>query len=149
MTIKFNWGMKIVLLYCGFVALILTLVYMSVHQHFDLVSTNYYDAEVAYQKVIDANKNQMALTIPIVVATDKENVKISFPEALIKRGISGTIHFYCPSNEKWDKEVNIKPGESLMLIARNTLHKTTYTVKMDVIADKEEYYQENEINLYR
>ena len=141
--------MKIVLLYCGFVALILTLVYKSAHQHFDLVSSNYYDAEVAYQKVIDANKNQMTLSTPIVVATDNENIKVSFPTELVKKGLTGTIHFYCPSNEKWDKDVNIKAGESTMLIARNNLHRTTYIMKMDIVADKEQYYQENEINLYK
>ena len=149
MTIKFNWGMKIVLLYCGFVALISTLVYKSVHQHLDLVSTNYYDAEVAYQKVLNANKNQMALSTPITVVKDNENVKIVFPQELTRKGISGTVHFYCPSNEKWDKAISIVPGEDQMTIARNTLHKTTYTVKMEVTADKEQYYQENELKLYQ
>ena len=76
---KIGWGWKIALLYGGFVLLISTMVIASNRQHFDLVSKNYYDAEIAYQKVIDAGKNQSALSAAITVHASATAVTIEFP----------------------------------------------------------------------
>ena len=47
-----SWGYKIMFLYLGFVAMILTLVVMSMQQDIHLVSENYYEKE---QNFVDAS----------------------------------------------------------------------------------------------
>ena len=50
---KFNWGYKILFVYLSFAGGILYLVYRTSLENRDLVSDNYYEEELAYQKVID------------------------------------------------------------------------------------------------
>ncbi|MBW7914094.1 MAG: FixH family protein [Taibaiella sp.] len=66
-TMKFGWGSRIALLYGGFVVLIAALVTGSMRQDFDLVADDYYQQEIAYQNVLDAGKNQSALSAPVRV----------------------------------------------------------------------------------
>ena len=62
---KFNWGYKIVLVYCVFVAGILYLVVQSSRQQMDLVTDDYYAQEIKYQEKIDQSKRASALSEPI------------------------------------------------------------------------------------
>jgi len=145
---KINWGVKIVILYCGFVALIVTLVVASMHQHFDLVSANYYDEEVAYQKVINAGKNDASLSSPIDVHANDSNVIIDFPAELNGVATSGGIQFYSPVNSAWDKDFPAKIVGHSMHIDRSELRNTKYVLKIDLTAAGKKYYQETEINLH-
>ena len=90
---KIGWGTKIAILYGGFVLFMTTLVIASSHQHFDLVSKDYYDAEIAYQKVIDAGKNQSALSTPLAIHADAHTVIIDFPDEFKNRAYQGIFSF--------------------------------------------------------
>jgi nitrogen fixation protein FixH len=145
---KINWGTKIAVLYCGFVVLILVLVIASMRQHFDLVSVNYYADEVAYQQVIDAGKNEAKLSSPITVHANGANVIIELPAELSTKKISGIIQFYSPVNAAWDQKFTAIPSDHIISIARNKLRCTRYTLKIDLTAGGNKYYQETEINLH-
>lgn len=145
---KLNWGARIAVLYGGFVALIVTMVVLSSHQHFDLVSANYYADEIAYQKVIDAGKNQSSLSAPIIVHADESKVVIEFPDELKDKAISGQIQFYSPVNAAWDQKVSVNVVNNTMSVPRGKLRNTHYTVKMDIEASGKKYYQESEISLH-
>jgi hypothetical protein len=56
-----SWGIKIAMLYCGFVALIIIMVSMAMNQKIDLVSKDYYEQELNYQKKIDKTNRSHAL----------------------------------------------------------------------------------------
>jgi hypothetical protein len=56
-----NFGVKITALYLGFVALILTLVFMSFGQKVELVSKDYYAQEIAFQDKINSINNERSL----------------------------------------------------------------------------------------
>ena len=123
------------------------MVVASSRQHFDLVSKDYYADEVAYQKVIDAGKNQAELPEPVSLHANEQKVTIDFPTILKDKSISGTIQFYSPVNSEWDKKVDIKLINNAMDISRVGLRKTMYTIKIDLTANGKKYYQETEINL--
>lgn len=145
---KISWGLKITLLYSGFVALILTLVIASSHQHFDLVSKDYYADEIAYQKVLDANKNDAALASPVTVHADAQNVVIEFPAELKDKSLTGTVQFYSPVNAAWDRQFTVDVVNGSMIISRDKLRDTRYTVKVSFTAADKKYYQESDINLH-
>jgi len=145
---KLGWGWKIAILYCGFVILILSLVVASNRQQFDLVSKNYYEEEIAYQKVLDAGKNQSVLSQPLGIHANEKSVIIDFPEEFKNKLLSGTIQFYSPVNSDWDHTYKINSGNNEMTINRNDLRNTRYIVKISCTVNGKSYYQESEIMLH-
>lgn len=147
-TIKMNWGARIALLYGGFVVLIVVLVTKSMREDFDLVSTDYYNKELAYQNVIEAGKNQATLSEPVKVYKDGSNVTIDFPAEFDGAVVEGNIQFYSKLNAKWDRSIPVAIDEQgNCSIPVDKLVNTIYTVKMDWRADGKTYYQETELNL--
>lgn len=144
---KINWGAKVAILYLSFVALIITLVVGSMHQKFDLVSKDYYKQEIEYQRVIDASKNQAALSAPVTVIKASNEVLINFPQDFKNKNISGTIQFYSPIDASMDKQFNIAAVNNSMAINDKDLHKTNYKVKLSWQANGKNYYQESDINI--
>jgi nitrogen fixation protein FixH len=145
---RIGWGWKIGVLYGCFVAMILTLVIASSHQHFDLVSSNYYDAEIGYQKVIDAGKNQSALSAPLAIHASDKTVTIDFPAEFKNKQLSGSVEFYAPVNAKWDRTFKINADNNSITIPRSELQNTRYTIKISCIADGKNFYQESDILLH-
>lgn len=145
---KLNWGWKIAILYGGFVILILALVIGSFRQHFDLVSKDYYGEELAYQKVLDASKNQASLSSPILIHADEKSVVFDFPSEFRSKVLAGDIQFYSPVNATWDREFKIDARDNSFTIQRSTLRNTRYTIKISCSANGKSYYQESEIQLH-
>jgi hypothetical protein len=145
---KITWGWRIAILYGGFVVFMATLVIASTHQHFDLVSKDYYGEEIAYQKVIDAGKNQAALSMPLAIHANGLSVTIEFPDEFASKILSGNIMFYSPVDAQWDRNFKINVQNNSISISRDKLHNTRYTMKINWTADGKSYYQESQIILH-
>ena len=145
---KISWGWRIGILYVGFVLFMGTLVIASNRQHFDLVSKDYYGEEIAYQKVIDAGKNQAALSQPLSIHASGQSVTIDFPDEFKSRSLSGDIQFYSPVDADWDRNFKINAQNNTVTIARSALKNTRYTIKISCNVDGKSYYQESEIMLH-
>jgi hypothetical protein len=146
---KIGWGWKVALLYSSFVLLMVTLVVASSRQKFDLVSNDYYKDEIAYQKVLDAGKNQAALSSPITVYANDHAVIVDLPKEFTDKIISGDIKFYSPVNKEWDRNYKIDAPNNTIAIPRSELRNTRYVVKIQLTVDGREYYQESELQLNR
>ena len=145
---KISWGWKIGFLYLGFVGLIVTLVVASSRQQIDLVSPTYYAEEVAYQKVIDAGRNQSGLSAAINVHANAQNVVITLPVELSTAAATGVVRFYSPVDAKFDRKFVLQASGNSMSIDRSKLKNTRYTIKIDIEANGKKYYQETELNLH-
>lgn len=145
---KLGWGWKIGIMYGGFVALILFLVISSSRQHIDLVSKNYYDAEIGYQKVIDAGKNQSTLSTALQIHANEHIVAIDFPNDFKNKSIECNVQFYAPVNSEWDRNFSLNTQSNTIAISRESLKNTRYTVKINFTVDGKAYYQESEIYLH-
>jgi nitrogen fixation protein FixH len=148
-TKKAGWGTGIAMLYGGFVVLILLLVTGSMRQRFDLVSKDYYEQELQYQQVIDAGRNQAALSEPVLMRLDGDRVVLVFPRECAEEGIAGKVFFYAPVNRQWDRTIPIETSQREMAIDRADLHAANYTVKISWSSGGKEYYQESPLNLYQ
>lgn len=146
-TIKLGWGGRIVILYGGFVILIVALVTGSMRQDFQLVSSDYYGDEIRYQNVIDAGKNQAALSAPVAIVADANTVDIELPQEFAGVPVTGEVHFYSPVNADWDKVIDMNTSNKILSIPRAQLHTTRYKVKITWNANNKDYYQESEIAL--
>lgn len=145
---KISWGWKIALLYCGFVGMIISLIVACSHQHFDLVSKDYYEQELVYQDVLDAGKNQSGLSAPASIHANESTVTIDFPYEFKGKVLSGDIRFYSPVNAKWDHAVKISTQDNSVTVSRNDLRNTRYTIKISYVVDGKNYYQESDITFH-
>jgi hypothetical protein len=141
-----NWGARIAMLYIGFVGLIVALVWGSMRQSFDLVSGDYYQEELKYQDVIEAGKNQAALSAPVAIQQDAASVSLILPKDLADKTISGSAHFYSAVNKEWDKEFALN-GSNVFTFSKADLHKTNYQLKLKWKVDGKDYYQENTVSI--
>ncbi len=117
MKTKIHWGYFIAVLYAGFVVIILTLVFKSSNQKFDLVTENYYEDEIKYQGIIDQKKSGQEFENQIQVLTDTNIISIDLPFLKNEHEVIGSIQFYRPSDEKKDCIEKLQ-------IDSNGIHKT-------------------------
>jgi nitrogen fixation protein FixH len=139
-----SWGIKIAMLYCGFVALIIIMVSMAMNQKIDLVSKDYYEQELNYQKKIDKTNRSHALHEQLSWQVMAHAVVFKFPEQFKGQAIKGSIYFFRPSDETMDTTFHFASVDSLMLLNINTaqLKDGLYKMQVDWQANQEEYYNE-------
>ena len=138
-----NWGKKITIAYLGFVALIVTMVIVSVRQKVDLVSADYYAKELNYQSDLNKLNNAKALATQLKCVVVDNALQIQFPEEQNASAISGIIILYKPSDDKSDKTFEIKADAGMQVIPTAELSKGMYKIIVDWSADGKEFQAEN------
>jgi len=144
---KLNWGLLIVIVIACFVTMISILVISSVRQDFDLVTKDYYAEELKYQKVLDAGKNQAALSAPVQIVKEGSDVNLTFPSEFIGKQLSGTLQFFSMEHESWDKTYTIDIQDAKASVSIADIHPAKYTIKLNWSDDDKPYYQETELNV--
>jgi len=144
---KISWGTGIWALYGLFVSMILTLVGMSLSQKIDLVTDNYYEEELLYQGRIDKVAHSKQLAVPLKWEIVNKGVQVQYPADL--KDISGTIHFYCPSDNRKDFKVQIQTnGVNGQFISTQKAAAGRYKIQIDWQANGVAYWNEGIISLY-
>jgi len=146
-AMRIGWGTKIAMLYGGFVLMMVALVMLASRQDSQLVAKDYYQQEIRYQEVIDAGKNQAALSVPVTYKLDEKEITISFPPEFANETLSGSIEFYAVAESKLDKKFELKPEGNQMVIARNEIKPSVYEARIRWESKGKEYYQETVLNL--
>jgi hypothetical protein len=142
-----NWGTRIVIMYLGFVALIVTMVVYSMRQQVDLVTPDYYAKELKYQSNIDKANNHNQLNSSLKCTLNGDNIIIEFPEEHKSETITGEVLVYKPSDAKSDKIINIEATNGQMIIPASVFSKGMYKVKIDWIVNEKSFYFEQVVNL--
>lgn len=142
-----NWGSRIVIMYLGFVALIVTMVVVSMRQQVDLVAPDYYAKELKYQSNIDKANNHNQLNSSLKCSVNDSNIVIDFPEEHKSKSISGEVLVYKPSDAKSDKIINIEATNGQMTIPTSVFSNGMYKVKIDWTVNNKSFYFEQVINL--
>ena len=142
-----GWGKKITLVYIGFVALILTLVVVSMRQKVDLVSADYYAKELNYQSDINKMANAKALKTPLKCSLVNNTIEIIFPEEQTEKSIDAKAFVYKPSDNKSDKEIKFTTQDGRYVISTEGFVKGMYKIKVDWKVENIEYQTETVIVL--
>lgn len=142
-----NWGVKITIFYIGFVALILTMVGMTMNQKIDLVSKDYYEQELKYQNKIDKIKRTHTLLQQLSYEINKKTLLLKFPSQFKGQQIKGVVYFFRPSDEKMDKIINFSAIDTSLVLKINTnqFKKGLYKIEIDWETNNEKYYNENSL----
>ncbi len=130
---KINWGTGIVLAFVAFIAFILYFVVFAGTQdraEHNLVTKDYYEAELGYQDEIDAEKNAKNLTDRLTLEKSDDGLKIEFPPNQKNKKINGTVFLYRPSNKKLDFELPISSSETSLLIPDERLLEGRWNIKV-------------------
>ncbi|WP_347925242.1 FixH family protein [Pontimicrobium sp. SW4] len=131
---KLNWGTGIVIAFICFIAFILYFVVNMItndkYNH-DLVTEDYYKAELEYQQDIDKENNSKTLTKNITYKKTNEGLVVYFPEDLQPEKIKGKLFLYRPSNKQLDFETTLSLSKSNLLIPDKRLVDGRWNIKID------------------
>jgi hypothetical protein len=141
-----SWGTKIAVLYVGFVALIILMVVFAMNENVDLVSADYYAQELNHQSKIDRIERTQKLKESVTWRVMDGSVQISYPEEFKDKQLSGSIHFFRPSDASLDTSIRINADSSgLQTIATDRLKKGVYTIQINWESQKTSFYNEGTI----
>ena len=144
---KINWGTGIVLAFIAFISFILFFVIrMSIDNrvNHDLVTEEYYSAELGYQKEIDAETNASKRE-KIKIEKTAKGLLLKFPDNIDSQQINGTISFYRPSNKNLDFELAILLSENQLLIPSRKLLEGRWDIKIFWAIGEEKYLQKERL----
>ncbi len=130
---KINWGTGIVMAFMAFIAFILYfVVLMNIEDRaeHDLVTEDYYKAELGYQKEIDAEQNAKNLEEGLTITKTDEGLRIEFPSNQRNKKVPGTVFLYRPSNKQLDFDLSISPSDSHLLIPDERLLGGRWNIKI-------------------
>lgn len=147
---KLNWGIGIAVLYGGFVVFILSFVIFSTTQNYTLVEDNYYQKSLSFQNRIDKLRNSAKLSIKpsVKINKDENELTITFQESLANVGITGTAHFFRPSDKRADQVLELTLNENAeMVLSTTRFLKGLWVIKLDWESSGVSYYQEENLTL--
>ena len=139
---KFNWGHGVVValaLFMGFI-LFMVFVFPNGKQNSEMVSDNYYEDELHFQKVIDSKKNAEQLEEKPIYSETNEGIKITFPDNIIPDGKKIDFSLFRTDDKNLDvnKTLNLS-NNSDFIIPKEILVKGSYTLKVKWEIDKKGY----------
>lgn len=143
-----SWGIKITVLYLGFVALILTLVFTCFGHKSELEYKDYYARELKFQDQIDASSNAANLETPIDYQVKGAHILVKIPVQLIDAQLSGKIVLFKPSDASQDKTIELHPDtEGKQIINGAGFMKGAYKMQISFNSGGKDYFTENFITL--
>ena len=141
-----NWGYKILFLYLGFLIFVLTMVYMSMNQQVDLVSPDYYDREIAFQKQIDAGKNSMEAQAGWRLEVDASRVRLLYSKPADAARLNGTVLFFRSSDAAQDRREKLQTApDGSQSFDVTSMKKGAWKVVLEWQVDGKAYYEEKNI----
>ena len=145
---KLNWGTGIVLAFIGFISFIMYFVInMNTVKKYDtdLVTEDYYKAELEYQNDIDKESNANHLASNISWKKTDKGLVITFPETMNIEEITGKVFLYRPSNKQVDFETAISLSNHNLLIPDKRLLDGRWNIKVDWQYKGKSYLYKKEI----
>jgi len=129
------------LLFMGYIA---SFVYRAMRQDVDLVSTNYYEQELAYQDHMNTVGRTKAIgDVAVNYTAATQTIRLQLPGSFAGKNVSGKINFFRPSDNKLDFELPLQPdNEGSQLLNAGKLQKGLWKVRLNYGADSESYYTE-------
>ena len=140
-----DWGKGILLAIIGFIVIIMTMVVISVRMEgIEMVTENYYEAEINYQDQIDKEKSTLALERE-VLQFDAENQSLFLD---LPVGATGILHLFRPSDSKLDQKLTVEiKEENEKTVSIRNLQAGYWKAQLSWQENGESYYQEKKISL--
>ncbi|WP_350293771.1 FixH family protein [uncultured Croceitalea sp.] len=144
---KINWGTAIVISFIGFISFILFFVIrmsMDNRANHDLVTEEYYKAELEYQNEIDAAANA-ANKGNLSIKRTSQGLVLTFPTYYSTEKIKGKVSLYRPSNKHLDFDLALNLSNAHLLIPDKRLLDGRWDIKISWEYEGEAYLQKESI----
>jgi len=145
---KINWGTSIVIAFVAFIGFILFFVIrMSTdgRANHDLVTEEYYRAELGYQKEIDAETNARDAINQLQIKKTPEGLLIVFPKEIDMKQLKGNVSLYRPSNKQLDFDLPLSLSDSHLLIPDKRLLDGRWDIKISWVYQEKEFLHKESI----
>jgi len=142
---RISWGYKIAIFYLSFVVGMLFLVFKANSESFDLVTENYYEAELKYQDVIDQKSNASGLSAPPSITHSVNSVSIQLPKEFAGKTVEGEIYLYRPSNAAKDIRKSFTTQDGFYQLDLGKELEGSYDVKLTWKAGGKAFLREQKI----
>jgi nitrogen fixation protein FixH len=142
-----NWGIKIILAFVAFVLFLGILIYRVYQSDMNLVSTDYYKQELAFQQQIEKLENERALVTSASIEHDPElqRLIIRFPaDAEIT---TAELVLYRPSDASLDLNLHLKlDPDNTQAVSTTDLTRGLWQLKLEWQDRSQSYLKQQ--NLY-
>src|SRR6478736_6129386 len=147
----FSWWPRVIIgFFILFAIFIGNFVRMAMKSDVDLVSKDYYQKEIAYQKHMNtvAQTKENNAEIQVTLAEAAGQLVIAFPEFYKDQKVAGTVQFFRPSNAKLDFELPLNLNDARQqFILVGKLEKGLWKVQVSSEANGKNYFTEQIITL--
>lgn len=99
---KWNWGTGLAVVLGLFVLSMAYTMYLVTQQRYDLVTTDYYEEELAYQETIDRKQEALQLSEPCRMEIIEGKLVINFPQELEGQTAKAKVLMYCLTDAEKD-----------------------------------------------
>lgn len=141
-----NWGYRIVVAFGLGVAFILFLVWKAMQVDIEMVESNYYEKEMAFNGKLQATANANALPTKVSVEKQDQQIILKIDSTTAAAITSAEIHFYNPASEKSDKKLNIAASNNgVYVFPVAQFNKGKYIAKISFTSAGKNYYAEEVI----
>jgi hypothetical protein len=141
-----NWGKSIVLVFILFAVFIGVLVTVCVKQDISLVSKNYYEEELDYQKQIERMNNTSRLPVKPVISVSNGSLQITY--STLQQVDEGQLKLFRPSDVHFDRQFKVQPFlNPIQYFDVHDFPKGMYRARMQWSSNGKEYFMEEIINL--
>ena len=142
---KINWGYKITIVYLVFAVGMMAMVYLATMQNRDLVAEDYYEQELAYQKVIDQSAQTAALSSAVSISRKGDELNIELP-AEFKGSLSeGNWNLYYAADKQRDLHGDFHTANGIGHLKIDDNTKGQYLLKLQWQNNGIVYYYEENI----
>lgn len=142
---KISWGHKITGVYLLFVAGMLTLVYRATQEDYDLVTEDYYGAELKYQTIIDQKTRAAQLSAPPQIGVSNVKLQVQLPAEFRGKATEGELYLYCPADDRNDLRRNFNLSEGAFALQLPSTIKGLFEVKLSWQSEGQTYFHEEKV----
>lgn len=145
---KMNWGTGLAIVLGLFIIGMGFVTYNAMNQRHDLVTTDYYQKELAYQGTIDATKNAEALGEECSFVINDAKVSLAFPSALENQKGELNLELYYPTMAERDFNLSKSDWNITTLdLPSEKLASGKWIAKIHLQLGDKAYYFETETTL--
>jgi len=143
---KFTWGTGILVFIILFIAFMAFMVTKSSQQNTDLIATDYYARELAYEDQLEKVRNYNDLESKPVIKTSREYVSVEFPGMIEFSKLKGTIKLIRPSDKVLDRAYDFKDLDTnLIEIQLENMTNGLYSLELEWTDLKKNYLIKKDI----
>jgi len=145
-TTRFNpWPYAIIGTFIVFISGTVSLVVFSTRQKLDLVSADYYEQEIGYQKQMERVARTQAMPSQVQMNFDRvgQTIRIALPVDHASQHPTGWVHLYRPSSAHSDQDVALSlNAQGVHQLQAGTLAPGFWKVRVQWQVGEIEYFAE-------